>query len=455
MGEVAVPTGALWGASTQRTLELGPISGARLHAAVVVAIAEIKRGAAPANQRCGVPGITAAIAEAIVAAADVVITGDAADQFPLDVFQSGSGTSTNMNVNEVVAALASASLGDGGAVHPNDHVNASQSSNDVFPSAIRIAVLGRLEGLLTALGVLEGSLRAKGSELAGVVKAGRTHLMDATPVTLGQELDGYASQLAACRRALEGERPVLGELPLGGTATGTGINAPAGFAAAVIAEVARRTGLELREAPDHFAVQGGQDALAQLSGRLRAVAIALMKVANDVRLMASGPRTGLAEIALPALQPGSSIMPGKVNPVVPEVVTQVAVQVIGNDAAVALACSQGTLELNTYLPVIAQNLLSSIDLLAAACELFAQRCIDGVVADEARARRFAESSPAIATSLVPALGYAAVAEIVGAATAEDRTIREVVLARGLLDAEVLDRLLDVDRMAGGSADQAG
>jgi fumarate hydratase class II len=448
LGEVEVPAAARWGAQTQRAVQNFRISGEGMPGEVVRAIAAIKRAAALENARLGV--LDGSVADAIAAAAAEVAEGQWADQFPIDVFQTGSGTSTHMNVNEVVAHLASERLG-GRTVHPNDQVNASQSSNDVFPSAVHLAALAAASGdLIPALEHLAAALADKAAELASVVKAGRTHLMDATPVTLGQEFGGYA---AAVERGVERVRACLsrlGELPLGGTAVGTGINAPPGFAAAVIARLAAETGLPLCEARDHFEAQGARDALVEASGAFRTVAVSLVKIANDLRLMSSGPAAGLAEIRLPELQPGSSIMPGKVNPVIPEVVVQVAAQVMGNDAAVAFAGTTGSFELNVAMPVMARNLLESIRLLAAAARSLADRCVRGIAADVDRCRRYAESSPAIATALAPHLGYDVTASVVHEATASGRTLREVALARNLLPAEELDRILDVDAMTRGT-----
>jgi fumarate hydratase, class II len=446
MGEVRVPAAALWGAQTQRAVENFPVSGVRLERSLVAALARIKRAAALANAELGV--IVPDVAEAVAAAAAEVADGRHDDQFPLDVFQTGSGTSSNMNANEVIARLASERLGR--AVHPNDDVNASQSSNDVFPSAIHVAAADQLSReLLPALGYLCEALQAKSRELAGVVKSGRTHLMDATPVTLGQEMGGYAAQVAHAADALRATLPSVGDLPLGGTAVGTGLNCPPGFASAVIGRLARDLDLPLGEARDHFAVHGARDALVGLSGALRTVAVALVKIGNDIRWMASGPRTGLAEIRLPDLQPGSSIMPGKVNPVLVEAMTQVAAQVIGNDAAVAFAGSQGNFELNVYLPVMARNVLESIRLLANVTRLFADRCVIGIEADVERCRAYAESSPSLGTSLNPYIGYEAAAEVVKESVRTGRSVREIVVERGLLSDEEVDRALDVLGMTEG------
>jgi fumarate hydratase class II len=448
MGEVRVPAHAKWRAQTQRAVENFPVSGQRLERAHIEALARIKAAAAQVNARLGV--LDADIAGAIADAAAEVAEGRWDEHFPVDVFQTGSGTSSNMNTNEVLATLATERLGRD--VHPNDHVNASQSSNDVFPSSIHIAATAAVtRDLIPALDHLAASLERKATEFAAVVKAGRTHLMDATPVTLGQEFGGYATQIRYGIERLTVSLPRLAELPLGGTAVGTGINTPPGFSAAVIAEVARATGLPLTEARDHFEAQGARDGLVETSGQLRTVAVSLTKICNDLRWMASGPRTGLAEIALPDLQPGSSIMPGKVNPVVPEAVLMVAAQVTGNDATVAAAGAAGNFELNVMLPVMAKNLLESVRLLANAARLLADRTVDGITADVERAREYAESSPSVVTPLNKYIGYEEAAKVAKKSLAERRTIREVVLdsgyvERGELTLEQLDEALDVLRM---------
>jgi fumarate hydratase class II len=397
-----------------------------------------------------VPAVDRRKANAIRSAADAVAAGEWDDQFPVDVFQTGSGTSSNMNANEVIATLASAALGEPGAVHPNDHVNASQSSNDVFPSAVHLAVAAAIrDDLLPALDHLAGALRGRQRAFANVVKSGRTHLMDATPVTLGQEFGGYAAQVEADRERLEAVLPRVGRLPLGGTAVGTGINAPKRFAPTVVELLAIRTGLPLTEAPDHFAAQGARDDLVDASGALRVLAVSFMKIANDIRWMASGPRTGLAEIHLPDLQPGSSIMPGKVNPVLAEAMTQVAVQVIGHDTAVGVAGSQGNFELNVFMPLMAHDVLESVRLLANVAVLFADRCVAGVTADVERARAYAESSPSLGTALNPYVGYEKAAELVKQSVATGRSIRELVLEQGLMPAGELDKALDVLGMTKG------
>ena len=446
MGEVRVPAAARWGAQTQRAVENFPVSGLTVEPSLIHALGAIKAAAATVNGSLGV--IDADVADAVAAAAAEVADGRWDDQFPIDVFQTGSGTSTNMNANEVITSLAIERLGR--SVHPNDEVNASQSSNDVFPSAIHVAaaVSGRHE-LLPALDHLAGALSAKASEFAEVVKAGRTHLMDATPVTLGQELAGYAAQVSQAGERIGQALVRVGELPLGGTATGTGLNAPAGFAASVIELVAVRLDVELIEARDHFAAQGARDALVSLSGELRALAAALLKVVNDLRWMASGPRTGLAEIRLPDLQPGSSIMPGKVNPVIPEAVSQVVAQVYGNDAAVAFAGSQGNFELNVYLPVMARNLLESIRLLSSVSRLLADRCVAGIEADVERCRTYAEATPQAATALNPVLGYERVAALVKESAHTGKSIRTLVLEHDLVPEAEIDAVLDLLKLTRG------
>ncbi|HVT22549.1 MAG TPA: class II fumarate hydratase, partial [Mycobacteriales bacterium] len=394
MGDVRVPKDALWRAQTQRAVENFPLSGVTIDPALIGALGAIKAAAAQANAELGV--LDAEVAKAIADAATDVSHGKHDDAFPIDVYQTGSGTSSNMNANEVIATLASRALGR--EVHPNDHVNASQSSNDVFPSAIHIAAVRSIVGdLIPALRHLEASLTRKADEWADVVKSGRTHLMDATPVTLGQEFGGYAAAVRLGVERLEASLPRIGELPLGGTAVGTGINTPAGFADKVVQALGKSLGLPLTEARNHFEAQGARDGLVEASGQLRTIAAGLYKLANDLRWMSSGPRAGLGEIHLPDLQPGSSIMPGKVNPVIPEAVCQIVAQVIGNDAAVAFGGAAGNLELNVMLPVIARNLLESIRLLANCSRLLADRCIDGTTADVDRCRTYAESSPSIVT----------------------------------------------------------
>jgi fumarate hydratase class II len=445
MGEVRVPGSAKWGATTQRAIENFPVSSLRLAREHIEALARIKAAAATVNGSLGI--LDAETAEAIRQAADEVARGDWDDQFPLDIFQTGSGTSSNMNANEVIATLSAEKLGR--PVHPNDHVNASQSSNDVFPSSIHIAATsGVMRQLVPALDHLAAALERKRDEFGSVVKPGRTHLMDATPVTLGQEFGGYAAQVRHGIERLETSLPRLAELPLGGTAVGTGINMPVGFAAQVIAELAAQTGLPLTEARDHFEAQGARDGLVEASGQLRTIAVSLYKISNDLRWMASGPRTGLGEINLPDLQPGSSIMPGKVNPVIPEAMCMVCAQVIGNDATIGFGGAAGNFELNVMLPILAHNLLESIRLLASMSRLFADRCVDGITANAERLRELAESSPSIATPLNRFIGYDEAAKVARQALAEGKTIREVVLERGYVEQgkisrERLDEVLDI------------
>ncbi|HEU0101000.1 MAG TPA: class II fumarate hydratase [Mycobacteriales bacterium] len=445
MGDVRVPAAAKYRAQTQRAVENFPVSGQRLERAHIAALAQIKAAAATVNAELGV--VPAEMAEAIRSAAAEVADGRWDGDFPVDVFQTGSGTSSNMNTNEVLATLATERLG--APVHPNDHVNASQSSNDVFPSSIHIAATGAVvHDLVPALEHLAAALERKRDEWATVVKSGRTHLMDATPVTLGQEFGGYAAQVRYGVERLHSCLPRLAELPLGGTAVGTGINTPAGFSARVIEEVAAATGLPLTEARDHFEAQGARDALVEASGQLRTIAVGLFKVSNDLRWMGSGPRAGLGEIALPDLQPGSSIMPGKVNPVIPEALNMVCAQVVGNDAAIAFSGASGNFELNVMLPVMAKNLLESIRLLANISRLLADRVVDGIVADTERCRELAESSPSIVTPLNKYVGYENAAKIAKQALKERSTIRQVVLdggyvERGDLTEAQLDEALDV------------
>ena len=445
MGDVQVPFAAKYRAQTQRAVENFPVSGQGLERAHIAALAQIKAAAATVNAELGVlPG---EMAEAIRSAAAEVVDGRWDAEFPVDVFQTGSGTSSNMNTNEVLATLATERLGS--PVHPNDHVNASQSSNDVFPSSIHIAATAAVvQDLVPALSHLAESLERKRDAWATVVKSGRTHLMDATPVTLGQEFGGYAAQVRYGIERLQASLPRLAELPLGGTAVGTGINTPAGFSARVIEEVAAATGLPLTEARDHFEAQGARDALVEASGQLRTIAVGLYKVSNDLRWMGSGPRAGLGELLLPDLQPGSSIMPGKVNPVIPEALNMVCAQVIGNDAAIAFAGASGNFELNVMLPVMAKNLLESIRLLTSISRLLADRTVDGLVADEERCRELAESSPSIVTPLNKYVGYENAAKIAKQSLQSRKTIRQVVLEggyveRGDLTEQQLDEALDV------------
>jgi fumarate hydratase, class II len=432
----------LWGVETTKAVENFPVSGEPVPVAVVRWLGRIKAAAARTNAELGL--LDAELAERIGAAGDEIASGEHDDQFPIDVFQTGSGTSSNMNANEVIASLA------GEGVHPNDHVNMGQSSNDVFPSAVHLAAVAETsDRLLPALEQLERSLAAKADEFSDLVKAGRTHMMDAVPVTLGQEFGGYSTQVRLGRERVSGALPRAVQIPLGGTATGTGLNTHPDFAAAVRAKLKEATGVPVEGPADPFEAQGNRDALVELSGALRVVAVSMTKIANDLVLMGSGPRTGLAELSLPELQKGSSIMPGKVNPVIPEVILQVAAQVIGNDAAITIAGTQGNFELNVRVPLIARNLLDSIGILSSAAGLLAEKCVDGLEANEEVLERYAESTPAIATALNPFIGYDKATEIVNEAVSSRRTIREVALEKGV-DEETLDRALDLHAMARGS-----
>jgi fumarate hydratase class II len=448
MGEVRVPAAALYRAQTQRAVENFPISGTPLEPSHIAALAQIKKAAARANAELGV--LEADVAEAVVAAADEVASGAHDAHFPVDVFQTGSGTSSNMNANEVIATLATRSLGR--EVHPNDHVNASQSSNDVFPTSVHVAATAAVVGdLVPALEHLAASLGRKAEEFASVVKSGRTHLMDATPVTLGQEFGGYAAAVRYGVERLHAVLPRVAEVPLGGTAVGTGINTPAGFPQRVIELLAEDTGLPLTEARDHFEAQSARDGLVELSGQLKTIAVSLTKINNDLRWMGSGPNTGLGEIRIPDLQPGSSIMPGKVNPVINEAVLMVAAQVVGNDATVAWAGASGSFELNVQIPVIAKNVLESVRLLANGCRVLADKVVDGLEADVEKARHYAEASPSIVTPLNRVIGYEAAAKVAKHAVKEGLTVRQAVVAlgfveRGEVSDEQLDSALDVMSM---------
>jgi len=445
MGEVKVPRSALWRAQTQRAVENFPISGQPLEPAHIHSLALIKAAAARTNAELGV--LDQDVADAIIEAATEVAAAKHDDQFPIDIFQTGSGTSSNMNANEVIASLATRSLGR--SVHPNDHVNASQSSNDTFPTSIHVAATGAiLRDLIPALQHLAAAFESKSAEFESVVKAGRTHLMDATPVTLGQEFGGFAAQVRYGVERLEASLPRIAELPLGGTAVGTGINTPPGFAARVIEILAELTELPLREARNHFEAQGSRDGLVEASGQLRTLAVGLHKICTDLRWMGSGPRAGLGEILLPDLQPGSSIMPGKVNPVLPEAMSMVCAQVIGNDAAIAFGGAAGNFELNVMMPMMAANLLESIRLLANASRVLADRCIAGIEADVDHCRELAESSPSIVTPLNRSIGYEAAAAVAKKSVKERRTIRDVVLSEGYVESgalteQQLDEALDV------------
>ncbi len=448
MGEVRVPIDALWRAQTQRAVENFPISGRPLERTQIRAMGLLKAACAQVNKDLGL--LDADKAEAIIAAANEIAEGKHDDQFPIDVFQTGSGTSSNMNANEVIASIAKAAGVD---IHPNDHVNMSQSSNDTFPTATHVAATeAAVTDLVPALEHLHAALATKASEWKTVVKSGRTHLMDAVPVTLGQEFGGYARQIEAGIERVNATLPRLGELPIGGTAVGTGLNAPDGFGPKVVAELVKSTGVDaLTPAKNSFEAQAARDGLVEASGALRTIAVSLTKIANDIRWMGSGPLTGLGEIALPDLQPGSSIMPGKVNPVLPEATTQVAAQVIGNDAAIAWGGAAGAFELNVYIPVMARNLLESFTLLANVSRLFADKCVSGLVAHEEHLKTLAESSPSIVTPLNSAIGYEEAAAVAKQALKEKKTIRQVVIERGLvpdkLSEEELDKRLDVLAMA--------
>ncbi len=449
MGEMQIPVDALWGASTQRAVENFPVSGQPVPAPVFRAQALIKWAAATANEETGV--ITAEQAKVIREAADEVIDGKLDAHFPVDTFQTGSGTSTNMNANEVIANRAKQLLGadlESDAVHPNDHVNASQSSNDSFPSAVHIAAARTaVDVTLPGLETLATTLRAKSDEWADIVKPGRTHLMDATPVTLGQEFGGYARQIELGITRIESALLRVHELAMGGTAVGTGLNCPPGFVDRVIELIAERTGIPFQEADDHFEAQGSRDALVELSGALKVVATSLLKIANDVRWLSSGPRTGLYEIVLPEIQPGSSIMPGKVNPVIPESVRMVAAQVIGNDAAVTVGGLSGELELNVMIPVMARNVIESLELVGRVSQVFVDKCLADATATE-EGPRLVERSLMQVTALVPEIGYERSAKLAKTAHKTGQTLREAALDDGV-DAELLDRVLDYRRMAEG------
>ena len=453
MGPMEVPADAYYGASTQRALENFPISGQGIPAEVVRALGEIKLAAAVVNHDKGI--LDDEQFGAIRQAAQEVIDGTHNEHFVVDVFQTGSGTSSNMNANEVIANRAieilGGTLGSKTPVHPNDHVNAGQSSNDVFPTAVHLAAyVACAEQLLPALERLRESLAAKAIAWTDIVKPGRTHLMDAVPVTLGQEFSGYARQIELGAARVEAALVRVGELPLGGTAVGTGLNAPEGMTEGVINELRRMTGLEgLREAENHFEAQAARDALIELSGACKVIAASLTKIANDIRWLASGPRTGFGELRLPEIQPGSSIMPAKVNPVIPESVTQVAAQVIGNDAAVTIGGMSGAFELNVYIPLMARNVLESIRLLTTSCINFAAQAIDGLEANVERCTELSERNLSIVTALVPAIGYDKSAELSKKALTEDRPLREVVKEAGVLSDEEVDRILDIKAMTKG------
>jgi fumarate hydratase class II len=452
LGEVEVPATAYYGAQTERARQNFPVSGLRFQRRFIAALGRIKREAAFVNEEIGV--IEPRIAELIRSAADEVISGALDEHFPLDIFQTGSGTSTNMNANEVIAnraiELIGGQMGTKDPVHPNDHVNAGQSSNDVIPTAIHLAAYGAVEEALEpALEALATALERKSDEFDDVVKIGRTHLQDAVPVRLGQEFSAYAQQVRNGLARLAGAKPHLAELALGGTAVGTGLNAPPGFASRVITRIAEATSKPFVGAPNRFEALAAKDAAVALSGTLRVVAVTLTKVANDIRWLGSGPRCGLGELTLPSLQPGSSIMPGKVNPVIPESVLMVAAQVIGNDATITVAGMSGNFELNVMMPVLAYNLLQSIEILANSSLLLADRCVEGLAANRSRARELVEQSLAMVTALAPRLGYDRAAEIAKEAFASGKTVREVALASSGLNERELDRVLDAQAQTEG------
>jgi fumarate hydratase class II len=435
----ALESNSLWGAETEKAVGNFPVSGEPIPLPVAHWLGRIKAAAARANADLGL--LDGDKAERIARAGDAIASGEHDDQFPIDVFQTGSGTSSNMNANEVIATLA------GADVHPNDDVNMGQSSNDVFPSAVHLAALDRsVKDLLPALDLLAGSLEGKAHEFDDVVKSGRTHLMDAVPVTLGQEFSGYAAQVRQGIARVQDALPRLGQIPLGGTATGTGLNTHPDFAEKVRALLHADTGLPISPPADPFESQAARDGLVEASGALKVVAVSLTKIANDLRLMGSGPRAGLSEIFLPELQKGSSIMPGKVNPVIPEVVTQVAAQVVGNDAAITVGGMQGHFELNVFIPMMARNLLQSITLLASASRLLAEKCVDGIEANTVQCERYAESTLSAATALNPYIGYDKASELVKAASTTGRSLREVAREAGVEDS-VLDEALDYHAMA--------
>jgi fumarate hydratase class II len=453
LGAMRVPEGAMWGPQTQRAVENFPISGLRFPRDFIGALGMLKYLACQVNRDLGL--IDSAMAAAISQAAMEVTEGQWDEQFPVDVFQTGSATSTNMNANEVIARRATEILAQGGGagltrkIHPNDHVNLSQSSNDVIPTCIHVAALVALEkDLLPALDRLRSALEAKAKEFAGVLKLGRTHLQDAVPMTLGQEFSGYAAMVAHGIGRLGNAKWHLGELALGGTAVGTGMSAHPDFARKVIERLNDLSGMEFREAENHFEAQGARDAAVETSGALKAVAVSLYKIANDIRWLGSGPRAGIGEIRLPAVQPGSSIMPGKVNPVMAEALMMACAQVIGNDAAITFAGAAGNFELNTMLPLIAYDLLQSMQILGGAAAAFEEKCVRGLSADAERCRQAIDRSLALATALVPRLGYDAAAKLAQEAYAAGKTIRQTALEKGLMKAEELDALLDPAKLIG-------
>jgi fumarate hydratase class II len=445
LGEVRVPVDALYGAQTQRAFENFPVSGQRFGREFIRALGLVKRAAAQTNGAMG--HLAPELADAVAAAAKEVAEGRWDDQFVLDIYQTGSGTSTNMNANEVIAHRATRLLGGEGHVHPNDHVNFGQSSNDVIPTAMHVAARCALsESLIPALDELASALEEKAEAFDGIVKSGRTHLMDATPVRLGQEFGGYAHQVRQAIRRIETVAPELEELALGGTATGTGINTHPDFPGRAIRRIADATGVPFREAENHFEAQGAKDAVVNVSGTLNTVATGLMKIADDVRWLASGPTSGLHEISLPAIQPGSSIMPGKVNPVLSEAVMMVCARVMGNHTTITVAGQRGNFELNVMMPVMAHSLLESISILSGVCRAFTERCIRGITANEDRCRELLEKNPSIATALNLHIGYDRASEIAKQAAREKRSVRDVVLERGLLPEAEVDAALDVRSM---------
>ncbi|HSJ14197.1 MAG TPA: class II fumarate hydratase [Longimicrobiales bacterium] len=448
LGEMQVPEAALWGAQTQRAVENFPISGLRFPRAFIAALGEVKKAAAQTNAELSL--LDAGIAESVIAACDEVIDGRLDEHFVLDIFQTGSGTSTNMNANEVIAnravQLRGGAIG-GREVHPNDHVNMGQSSNDVIPTAMQVAACVAIRReLIPALAQLHAALAAKARAFDPIVKSGRTHLMDATPVRLGQEFGGYAAQIALGIARIEAGLGDLAELPLGGTAVGTGINTHEQFAARAIARLSAATGIEFREAADHFERQATRDTVVYVHGALNTLAVSLMKIANDLRWLASGPRAGIAEITLPAIQPGSSIMPGKVNPVIPEAVTMVAAQVMGNQTTITVAGLGSYFELNVMMPVMAHALEQSIMLLARAAAVFAEKCIDGITVNEERCRELLEGNLSLATALAPGIGYDEAATIAKIAFRENKTARQVAGERQVLPPAELERVLDARAM---------
>jgi fumarate hydratase class II len=458
LGDLKVPKEAYWGVQTQRAIENFPISGIRFGRQFIYALGLIKKAAAETNIELGL--LDSKIGRAIVKAAEEVMEGKLDAQFPLDVFQTGSGTSTNMNANEVIANRANESLGhplgEKGPVHPNDHVNMGQSSNDVIPTGIHVAALIAIDrDLLPALRELEQSLSKKAKDFDPIVKAGRTHLMDATPIRLGQEFSGYESQIDHGIRRISAARGSLAELAIGGTAVGTGINAHPEFPGRVVEKISAATNTKFRVADNHFEAQMAQDALVEASGAIRTVAVSMLKIANDLRWLSSGPHTGLREINLPAVQPGSSIMPGKVNPVIPEAVMQVAVMVIGNDVAIGVANTHSNLDLSTMMPVMSQRLSQNIELLSNVARVFAQKCIEGISANVDVLQHYAESSPAIATKLNPIIGYEKAAEIAKEAGKTGKTVKQIVIEKGILPAEEAEKILDPRHLTQSSKDLLG